>query len=108
MLLELPVRWSKKQDIPEMPGESVTDDVVSNITVRIDEIMSVGHTDKDCCSVEMLNGTCYEVMLAYDKMIEIWQDSLETIGGIFIARQPKMAAKFVSKSEPGRAGSGIN
>ena len=86
MLVEVPIRFMK-QDKSPIPGEVQLNDATSHIVIRVDEISSVGYMEGKSSSVELMNGTCYNVLLSYNEMITLWQNCLETmgLGGVFLA-----------------------
>jgi hypothetical protein len=78
MLIELPLYYCDNQSgIVEQ----------SAATFLIKNIESIVRNDTDTtCDLNTVSGDCFRVNLPYEKMIHFWHDSLETLGGVYVAR----------------------
>jgi len=83
MLLEIPIIYKNSED------DNVIVQTTMMIKVRCIESVVLTDMIENRCEINTESGDVYTVNLSYDKMVNYWYDSLETLsstGHLFIAK----------------------
>lgn len=88
MLIELPViRQDDESGIVSQVNGLFRADKIESI-VTSDDLKSTLETVKSC-ELTMDTGDIYIISMSYEYLSKVWQDSLETLSGVFIAKRKR-------------------